>query len=43
MNFKAFFNGFVKGVVDTATVVAAAGVAYFVVRDIIDRRSASAE
>ena len=42
MSVKTFFNGLVKSFVNTATVVTAAGVAYFVVRDIMDRRSASA-
>lgn len=43
MKFKAFLAGFVQGVVDASAVVAAAGVTYFVVRDLLDRRSASAE
>lgn len=43
MNIKAFFKGFVQGVVGTSAVAAAAGVAYLVARDLMDRRSASAE
>lgn len=43
MKFKAFLMGFVQGVVEASVVVTAAGVTYFVVRDLLDRRSASAE